>query len=80
MDQRDRLDDQPPSAKLVHTVLRREGPLTQGAIADVSRLCPRTVRHATARLEAADLVTVSPYPADRRRSLYAVPEGTGDAD
>lgn len=66
----DVLVDLPPSAKLVHTVLEHEGPLTQGAIATHSRLSPRTVRHATAILEEHEVVHAEPYQEDRRRSVY----------
>lgn len=66
------LEDLPPSAKLVYTVLENEGHLTQTQLADETMLATRTVRTALDKLKTADLVEERAYPADARKNLYAL--------
>lgn len=71
---RDRLEDLPPSAKLVFKVLETESELTQAEIARRSRLSKRTTRHALAKLREADLVRQRVYVPDARKRLYSALE------
>jgi len=73
-----RLESLTPSAKFVYTVLDYEGPLTQKALAEQTRLSQRSVRSALADLDDADLVEERIYPRDARQRLYAVADGDGD--
>ena len=72
--QTERLDDLPPSAKLVFKVLEYNGPLTQKGIVQESMLSARTVRYALERLEAIDIVDEDVYFADARQNLYQLTE------
>jgi DNA-binding MarR family transcriptional regulator len=74
-----RLESLTPSAKFVYTVLDYEGPLTQKALAERTRLSQRSVRSALADLDDADLVEERIYPQDARQRLYAVSDGLEDA-
>jgi DNA-binding MarR family transcriptional regulator len=69
-----RLESLTPSAKFVYTVLEYEGPLTQKALAEQTRLSQRSVRSALADLGDVDLVEERVYPEDARQRLYAVAE------
>ena len=71
-----RLKSLTPSAKFVYTVLEYEGPLTQKALAEQTRLSQRSVRSALADLGDVDLVEERIYPEDARQRLYAVAERT----
>jgi DNA-binding MarR family transcriptional regulator len=71
---RDRVGDLGPSAKLVYTVLAHEGPLTQQALVERTRLAARTVRKALSRLEEQDAVDERIYLQDARQRLYSVRE------
>jgi DNA-binding MarR family transcriptional regulator len=73
-----RLESLTPSAKFVYTVLDYEGPLTQKALAEQTRLSQRSVRSALADLGEADLVEERIYPSDARQRLYAVDDGDDD--
>lgn len=64
------LEDVPPSAKLVYTVLEHEGPLTQEDIAATSRLPRRTVRDALRRLREQGFVSRSIHIPDARKQIY----------
>lgn len=68
----ERLQDLPPSAKLVAKTLEYEGELTQGELADHTRLPPRTVRHAVSDLEEADLIDATVSFADARKRKYVL--------
>lgn len=68
------LESLTPSAKFVYTVLDYEGPLTQKALAEETRLSQRSVRTALADLTEAGLVEERIYPDDARQRLYAVDE------
>jgi DNA-binding MarR family transcriptional regulator len=70
-----RLESLTPSAKFVYTVLDYEGPLTQKALAEQTRLSQRSVRSALADLDDAELVEERIYPRDARQRLYAVVDG-----
>lgn len=74
---RDELAEVPNTAKLVYVILLVNGGLTQGEIADASRVPPRTVRHALEQLNDAGLVESEPYMGDARKSLYYVSDGGG---
>lgn len=69
---RERLRELPPSAKLVARVLKTEGPLAQGELAEESLLPERTVRYALNRLEERDLVDRQYSLTDARKQVYAV--------
>jgi DNA-binding transcriptional regulator GbsR (MarR family) len=66
------LADLPPSAKLVHLVLERESPLTQGELVEQTQLSARTVRSALRKLEGRDLVDEGVCLKDARKRLYSV--------
>jgi len=67
-----RLHDLPPSAKLVAKVLETDSPLSQGELAERSRLPDRTVRYALNRLEEEKLVTSRYSFHDARKQVYAL--------
>lgn len=69
-----RLRELPPSAKLVAKVLETDAPLSQGQLADESRLPDRTVRYALNRLEEQNLVTSRYSFHDARKQVYALAE------
>jgi len=73
-----RLEPLTPSAKFVYTVLDYEGPLTQKALAEQTRLSQRSVRSALSDLGDADLVEERIYPSDARQRLYAVTDDDDD--
>nr|WP_256397885.1 winged helix-turn-helix domain-containing protein [Halohasta litorea] len=62
----------PPSAKLIAKVLEYNGTLTQSALADKSRLSPRTVRHALTEHDEAGVVDSEISLADARQQLYSL--------
>ncbi|MFB6280612.1 MAG: winged helix-turn-helix domain-containing protein [Haloferacaceae archaeon] len=62
--------DLPPSAKLVAKVLDHDDRLTQGELAEETRLPPRTVRYALSRLEEAGAVESRFSFADARKRVY----------
>ncbi|MFB6108028.1 MAG: MarR family transcriptional regulator [Haloplanus sp.] len=70
----ERLDDLPPSAKLVFKVLEYNGSLTQKGIVEESMLSARTVRYALERLEDLGVVDEDVYFADARQNLYQLNE------
>ncbi|PSP32186.1 ArsR family transcriptional regulator [Halobacteriales archaeon QH_10_67_22] len=67
---RDRLEELPPSAKLVAKVLETEAPLSQGQLVDESLLPDRTVRYALNRLEESGLVGSRYSYHDARKQVY----------
>jgi|AntDeeMetagen285_2_1112576.scaffolds.fasta_scaffold01056_6 DNA-binding MarR family transcriptional regulator len=69
-ERRARLSDAPPSAKLVHWELERNGPATQGQLSDRTLLSQRTVRSALDALEDAGLVEKEIYVPDARKKVY----------
>jgi|APHM01.1.fsa_nt_gi transcriptional regulator, ArsR family len=73
-ERRDRLQDLPPSAKLVAKVLQVEGTMSLEEVAEESLLPDRTARYALNRLTDADVVLVRHDPYDARRRLYALAE------
>lgn len=68
----DRLADLPPSAKLVFTVLRYEGPLTASQLQAKTRLKAPTVCGAINRLETAGIVAAETDITDPRKAIYAL--------
>ncbi|WP_438267173.1 winged helix-turn-helix transcriptional regulator [Halorussus salilacus] len=65
--------DAPPSAKLVVKVLEySDEPLTQGEIADRTRLSPRTVRSSVKRLKEDGVVEEQVYIPDARKQIYVL--------
>lgn len=79
-DRLDRLRELPPSAKLAYKTLEYEGELTQKALADASRLAPRTGRAALDNLKEAGLVTEEVYIPDARQRLYRHRPVSADGD
>ena len=80
-----RIEDLPPSAKLVYKVLSYNGSLTQKQIVEKSMLSQRTVRDALTRLRDVDVVVEKVYIPDARQNLYeltavARPEAEPDAE
>ena len=73
-DATERLQDLPPSAKLVAKTLEYEGELTQGELVDQTRLPPRTVRHAVSDLETHDLIETTISFSDARKRQYVIAE------
>jgi len=69
---RDRLQELPPSAKLVAKVLETDGSLPQGELTEETLLPERTVRYALNRLEEQGLVESHHSVADPRRRVYAL--------
>jgi len=67
---RERLQDLPPSAKLVAKVLETDAPLSQGQLVEESLLPDRTVRYALNRLEDSDLVGSRYSFRDARKQVY----------
>ena len=68
----EKIDDLPPSAKLVYKVLEYNGQMTQKELASETRLSVRTVRYALNRLGEVGLVEQVPCLSDGRRTLYDV--------
>ncbi|MFC6764450.1 MarR family transcriptional regulator [Natrinema soli] len=68
----DAVDETPPSAKLVLTVLAHEGSLTQSRLAEETMLPARTVRYALQQLEEHDLVDSQISFADARQHVYSL--------
>ncbi len=68
----EKIDDLPPSAKLVYKVLEYNGQMTQKELAGETRLSVRTVRYALNRLSEVGLVEQVPCLTDGRRTLYDV--------
>jgi DNA-binding MarR family transcriptional regulator len=66
----DKIDELPPSAKLVFKVLEYNRQMTQKEIADETRLSVRTVRYALNRLTEKGLVEQVPCLTDGRQTLY----------
>ena len=76
-----RIEDLPPSAKLVYKVLSYNGPLTQKQIVEKSMLSQRTVRDALTRLREVDVVAEKVYIPDARQNLYELtPVAQPEAD
>lgn len=71
-DPESQLESLTPSAKFVYTVLEYEGPLTQKALAEETRLSQRSVRTALSDLRETGLVDERVYPDDARQRLYDV--------
>lgn len=72
-----KLQDLPPSAKLVVKTLEYEGDCTQAELADSTRLSSRTVRYALTQLEEIECVTSRISFRDARQRIYAL-ESTKD--
>ena len=79
-DERERLLDLPPSAKLVYRVLEYEGPLTQQQLCEQTRLPSRTVRYAISELDGLKIVTEEIYIPDARQKLYRLANDGGQRD
>lgn len=65
-----RLTEEPPSAKLVYTILERHGSLTQREIREESLLPARTVMYALSRLRDEGIVESRCNPEDPRRDYH----------
>ncbi len=68
------VDNLPPSALEVLSVLRREGPLTPKELFEKTELAPRTVRYALKVLLNYKLVKKVPNLQDLRQNFYVVLE------
>lgn len=66
----EKIDELPPSAKLVFKVLEYNRQMTQKEIADETRLSVRTVRYALNRLTEKGIVEQVPCLSDGRQTLY----------
>ena len=66
----EKIDELPPSAKLVFKVLEYNHQMTQKEIADETRLSVRTVRYALNRLTEKGIVEQVPCLSDGRQTLY----------
>ncbi|AJF28104.1 hypothetical protein SG26_20360 (plasmid) [Haloarcula sp. CBA1115] len=64
------LSDLPPSALLVHRVLKESQPLTKREICEESYLCASTAGSALAELIDAGVVGYDYSTADARRRVY----------
>ena len=64
--------DLPPSAERVLRTLAENGPLTHKDLVVATRLPPRTLRFALARLRATDRVVWRWSLRDARQRLYAI--------
>ena len=71
-DDRETLQDLPPSAKLVAKVLEYNDSLTQSQLAEETLLPPRTVRYALTRLEDAGIVESRFSFSDARKRIYTL--------
>jgi len=71
---KERLEDLPPSAKLVYKTLEYEGEGTQKELVTETRLSSRTVRYAISRLEEQELVEQRVSFRDARQKLYSLAE------
>lgn len=75
-----RIEELPPSAKLVLKVLEYNGEMTQGEIAEEARLSKRTVRDALSRLRDEELIAKVPCLKDARKSFYEIEAGAVGSD
>jgi DNA-binding MarR family transcriptional regulator len=66
----EKIDELPPSAKLVFKVLEYNRQMTQKEIAEETRLSVRTVRYALNRLTEEGIVEQVPCLSDGRQTLY----------
>jgi len=73
----EKIDELPPSAKLVFKVLEYNHQMTQKEIADETRLSVRTVRYALNRLTEKGLVEQVPCLSDGRQTLYDLSDDPG---
>ncbi len=74
----EKIDELPPSAKLVFKVLEYNRQMTQKEIAEETRLSVRTVRYALNRLTEEGIVEQVPCLSDGRQTLYDVNEDAGE--
>ncbi len=74
----ERIDELPPSAKLVFKVLEYNRQMTQKEIAEETRLSVRTVRYALNRLTEEGIVEQVPCLSDGRQTLYDLNEDVGE--
>lgn len=69
---RERLREQPPSAKLVARVLAEAGPLEPREIADRSLLPKRTMRYALTSLDDVGLIATRQDATDEHKQGYVL--------
>ncbi len=74
----EKVEELPPSAKLVLKVLEYNGEMTQGEIAEEARLSRRTIRDALSRLRNEKLVAKVPCLEDARKSFYEIEVNSQD--
>lgn len=74
----EKIDELPPSAKLVFKVLEYNRQMTQKEIAEETRLSVRTVRYALNRLTEEGIVEQVPCLSDGRQTLYDLNDDAGE--
>ncbi|MFP4175517.1 MAG: MarR family transcriptional regulator [Halobacteriales archaeon] len=74
----EKIDELPPSAKLVFKVLEYNRQMTQKEIAEETRLSVRTVRYALNRLTEDGIVEQVPCLSDGRQTLYDLNDDAGE--
>ncbi|MCX2818079.1 helix-turn-helix domain-containing protein [Haladaptatus sp. F3-133] len=74
----EKIDELPPSAKLVFKVLEYNRQMTQKEISEETRLSVRTVRYALNRLTEEGIVEQVPCLTDGRQTLYDLNDDLGD--
>jgi thiosulfate/3-mercaptopyruvate sulfurtransferase len=70
------LQDLPPSSKFIYKTLAVEGPMTQKALTESTRLSSRTTRYGLTQLEEAGLIESSPSLHDGRQTCYSLQHRT----
>ena len=72
----DQVDDLPPSAKYVFSIIKEDGPL--GRVQIIDTVAPiyqeRTIEDALKILREKDLVGTESCPHDSRETIYKLPE------
>lgn len=69
---KDRLQELPPSAKLVAKILEMDDSLSKSDLVEETLLPERTVRYALNRLEESELVDSRYSLADARKQVYSL--------
>lgn len=67
-----KIDDHPPSSKLVVKTLKHEGEMTERELRCSTRLPGRTLRNAISRLDDAGVVERRENPKDARSTIYSL--------
>ncbi len=70
----ERIENLPPSAKLVYTILKSNRQMTQKDLIRETYRPPRTVRYALSRLKRENILVERLHITDARQSLYGLRE------